>query len=163
MKEDNSNYPFDAELERLTQAKLGQLPDLEAPPTLIPRILAAIEARAQIPWWQRTWLEWPRPYQLVSAVFMIFSALVLAWAMDSMRGSLPALTLSIWLAEQWATIQSIASVLNSLANSMILVGKSLLSQPIFWICLAFTGFMYLSIVGMSAVCLRLVFNRTRPL
>jgi len=108
-------------------------------------------------------LEWPRRYQIISMILMLFSAFVLAWGMDTMRGSLPALTLSIWLAEQWAAIQAFGSILYSLANSMLLVGKSLWELPVFWICLAFTGFMYLSIVGMSAVCWRFLFNRTRSL
>lgn len=160
---DHCKNPIHAELERLAQAKLSQLPDLEAPPTLMPRVLAALEARAYLPWWRRAWLDWPHGYQVVSVVLMVFSAFALAWVLDSMRGSLPALTFSIWLTEQWAAIQAMASILMTLANSVILVGKSLLEQPIFWICLAFTGLMYLSMVGMSAVCLRFVFNRTRPL
>lgn len=50
---------FDPELESLVGAELKKLPCPPAPRALIPRVLALVEARARLPWWQRTWWDWP--------------------------------------------------------------------------------------------------------
>ena len=56
-----------ADLERLTDRELRRLPTPSAPRHLLPRIMAAVEAAAARPWYQRAWLSWPLGWQLVSA------------------------------------------------------------------------------------------------
>jgi len=45
--------------------ELRKLPDREAPATLIPRVMAALQARVRLPWWRRTWWQWPPAAQLL--------------------------------------------------------------------------------------------------
>ncbi len=69
-----------SDLERLIDRKLGELPQPVAPPTLLPRVLAAIEARLTQPWHQRAWRTWPPALQVASAIGLLavaFLALVL--------------------------------------------------------------------------------------
>jgi hypothetical protein len=55
----------DARLEALIRQKFDLLTERAAPASLAPRVMAAIHARANVAWWQRSWLAWPRWLQLV--------------------------------------------------------------------------------------------------
>jgi hypothetical protein len=60
-----------AELERLIDRELHALPPPRAPRTLLPRVMAAVDAAAKRPWYERTWLEWPIAWQMVSALVLL--------------------------------------------------------------------------------------------
>jgi hypothetical protein len=47
------------ELEQLIHATLRSLPDRKAPGTLESRVLAALEHRAVVAWYHRSWAYWP--------------------------------------------------------------------------------------------------------
>src|SRR5262245_6609344 len=49
----------DSKLEQLIDAELKKLPMVPAPARLMPRVLAILESRAERPWWQRAWWDWP--------------------------------------------------------------------------------------------------------
>jgi len=57
--------PFD-DLERRVDAELRRLPLPAAPDTLLPRVLAAVDAWARRPWYSRAWFTWPLGWQAVS-------------------------------------------------------------------------------------------------
>jgi hypothetical protein len=69
-------------LERLVDDELRQLPVPRAPGTLLPRVLAAVEQRAQPPWYRRAWRTWPVGAQIASAAFCL---LILAVAITAPR------------------------------------------------------------------------------
>ena len=52
------------DLEKLIHQELQKLPELTAPATLIPGVLAAIQQRAAAPWWRQAWWDWPAPAKL---------------------------------------------------------------------------------------------------
>ena len=60
-----------ADLERLIDRELHTLPAPRAPRTLLPRVMAAVDATARRPWYARTWYEWPIAGQLVSALVLL--------------------------------------------------------------------------------------------
>jgi hypothetical protein len=65
----------DPNLEQLIHRELQKLSHLSAPTTLVPRVMAALQARAQArPWWHRAWWNWPLP---AKAAFLVV-AVVLA-------------------------------------------------------------------------------------
>src|SRR4051812_42972454 len=49
------------QLEADIARELKALPELQAPPTLARRVLAAIEQRAALPWYRKSWELWPPP------------------------------------------------------------------------------------------------------
>lgn len=53
-------------LERLIGRKLAALPLPAAPPTLWPRVLAAVHAHLARPWYRRPWRSWPAALQAAS-------------------------------------------------------------------------------------------------
>jgi hypothetical protein len=68
-----------ADLERLIDRELDALPAPRAPRTLLPRVMAAIDARAFLPWHARGWFAWPLALRLLSAVVFVSSVLAVAW------------------------------------------------------------------------------------
>src|SRR6476620_7201219 len=60
MHEDND------ELETLVDRELRRLPQPRAPHTLLPRVMAAVEAWAERPWYTRAWFTWPVGWRVAS-------------------------------------------------------------------------------------------------
>ena len=58
------------DLERLVDAELKRLPAPRAPRTLLPRVLAAVEAQQQHAKPARGWALWPRAWQFAGGVAM---------------------------------------------------------------------------------------------
>jgi len=62
------------DLEKLIHQELQKLPELTAPATLIPGVLAAIQQRAAGPWWRRAWWHWPAPAKALFALLALATA-----------------------------------------------------------------------------------------
>jgi hypothetical protein len=63
------------DLERTVDAALRQLPAPRAPDTLMPRVMAAVSARASRPRYAQPWSTWPLPWQGASlATFALLVA-----------------------------------------------------------------------------------------
>ena len=59
------------ELAALVDRELKALPPRPAPLNLAPRILAAIAARAEAPWYRRAWQTWPMALQGASLAVLL--------------------------------------------------------------------------------------------
>lgn len=57
--------PF-ADLEQKVDHELRRLPAPRAPHTLLPRVLAAVDAWMNRPWYTRAWFTWPVGWQVAS-------------------------------------------------------------------------------------------------
>jgi hypothetical protein len=55
-----------ADLERFAARELERLRPPRAPHTLLPRVMASIQAWSSRPWYERAWFKWPLPAQVVS-------------------------------------------------------------------------------------------------
>src|SRR5688500_12276604 len=60
-----------ADLERLVDRELQRLPAPRAPETLLPRVMAAVDAAARRPWYTRAWFTWPLGWQLAAVTLGI--------------------------------------------------------------------------------------------
>lgn len=60
-----------ADLERLVDREMKALPAPRAPHTLLPRVMAAVEALARRPWYRRAWFTWPIGWQIATVSFAI--------------------------------------------------------------------------------------------
>ena len=49
-----------------------------APPTLLPRVMAAVEAWMRRPWYQRAWFTWPLTLQLAACVLAVLLLVLMA-------------------------------------------------------------------------------------
>lgn len=61
--------PF-ADLEQRVDRELRRLPAPRAPHTLLPRVLAAVEAWVNRPWYTRAWFTWPLGWQVASVAVL---------------------------------------------------------------------------------------------
>jgi hypothetical protein len=55
-----------ADLETLARGAVRALPAPRAPQTLVPRVMRAVQAWAERPWYARAWFTWPVACQAVS-------------------------------------------------------------------------------------------------
>jgi hypothetical protein len=83
-----------ANLERTIDRTLKQLPAPRAPETLLPRVMAAVRAWAERPWYARGWFAWPLGWQVagIAALVAVAAAALagLAVAHDAVRAPWPA-------------------------------------------------------------------------
>jgi len=79
------------DLEQIVGHELRRLPLPAAPPTLLPRVLAAVEAWARRPWYARTWFTWPIAWQAasVAALAAILAGVLVVgpWAQQSIEAT----------------------------------------------------------------------------
>src|SRR5690242_991105 len=59
------------DLESLVDRELRQLPTPRAPRSLLPRVMAAVHAAADRPWYARPWFAWPPLAQAASSALLV--------------------------------------------------------------------------------------------
>jgi hypothetical protein len=68
------------ELESLVDRELRQLPTPRAPRSLLPRVMAAVHAVAERPWYARPWFAWP-PLAQAASIALLVAAGVAAYTL----------------------------------------------------------------------------------
>lgn len=135
---------------------LGQLPDRTAPPSLAPRILAAVARHAMRPWYQRPWLQWPVALQVVAVVLMI-GVIAAAWGLLLPRADAVSTSAAELAASHLGVVRpvgTLASVAGALGNALLLVLRGLNS----WVTVAGLGILALfwsTTLGLGTACWRL--------
>ena len=79
------------DLERRVERELRRLPSPAAPHTLLPRVLAAVDAWARRPWYTRAWFTWPAGWQVASIVAVLLVAIGM-WMLPAAPPSLVVTT-----------------------------------------------------------------------
>ena len=83
------------ELERSVDRKLRALPLPQAPPTLLPRVMAAARAWTARPWYAREWVTWPLGWQAGSLGLLIVTLATAAVAVPTMQQLIAQATTSL--------------------------------------------------------------------
>jgi len=73
------NPEYEKQLETSVRRELDALGELAAPPALANQILRAIEQRAALPWYQRSWVAWPFALRLASLAVLVLAFAGLCW------------------------------------------------------------------------------------
>jgi hypothetical protein len=150
MLDDKSNQKLDELIDR----ELAKLPECPAPETLIPRVMAALQAKAQKVWWQRPWFDWPMGLRVLSLTFVAalvwgsFYGGIIVW--NEAPNPISFARIYGW----FTTALTMGDILSTLASAVLLILNSIGK---FWLFLAFAivFLMYLSCVGIGTVCFRL--------
>lgn len=147
-----------AELEAAIDCRLKALPELRAPATLLPRVLAVIERRAVPAWYCRSWQMWPAALRAVSLAVLLaaFGGLCFAgWELSHAAGVGEATqTLRQWVSGLGAMWNTLAVIL----QAMLLAVKHL--GPLFIAVCVFGGIAaYLSCLGLGTAFVRLAVAR----
>ncbi len=144
-------------LETFIDRELKQLTELTAPETLIPRVWAALRAKAK-PWWQRSWASWPRWGQ---GVFLLATVLLIAGVVNGAPQAAEGLPVQSLLAEcaSWfAFLAPVWKFLASLGNAFVVLARSG-GQLLLWAAVAAAAVVYLTCVGLGTLAYRVAFNK----
>ena len=152
------NENKNSQLEAAVDRELKALPNLRAPQTLLPRVMAVIEQRAGLPWYRRAWQTWPLPLQAVSMLVLLvaFAGLCLgSWQLVHA----PAVASATSEASGWFRMLSTTlSTLGVLANALALAVRSLGPLVLLGIMMALL-LGYAACVGFGTLYVRLAFAR----
>ena len=118
-----------ADLERLIDRELRALPPPRAPRALLPRIMAAVEERAQRPWYTRAWLQWPVGWQLASALALIGVVATGSVLLPQLRDAVMALT---FVANVRGDVAESAREVEVAATAVRVVWRTLLAPVVPW-------------------------------
>jgi hypothetical protein len=152
------NPDYDKQLEAAVSRELKALPELSAPDALASRVMAAIEQRARVPWYRRSWQTWPAALQAASLVVLLalFGGLCLGGWQLSQTGTA---TLALHRAGEWFSgLGVIGNIFNALANAAVLVVKKL-GTGFIVACLVVMGTGYAMCIGAGTVYYRLAFAK----
>lgn len=141
------------ELEKYIDGVLRSLPDQPAPRTLEARVCAAIEARAAIPWWHKSWSFWPQP---VRALFILLCGVVAAFGVAGgarVPSVVDASRLTHAFAPMLALIRPLVGLGRGLVDFITVIGRSI---PVWWLygAAAFVAGLYAMLVGVGAAAYR---------
>ena len=152
------NEQDEKQLEQLVHRELRKLPELLAPETLVHRVMLAVHAKEREPWWQRPWLTWPRPVQVISSALCVATVTALVyfgagvWQAAGIGNPLD----KVW---QWAgSLTPLWDWLMTLVNAVVLVLQKV-GQQYLLIGLGVAATMYLMCVAAGTACYRLAFHR----
>ncbi len=139
--------------------ELHQLPGLKAPKTLGPRVLAAIAARQEAPWWKKSWVAWPTSMKLAFLVMgtAAIAGLVLAGSAIPQFGTLTSgVTESV--GGMFVSLKPYYEVVARLVGSVgLAIGAA--GPKLYWYLAALIGVAYATCIGLGTLGYRLVFNR----
>jgi hypothetical protein len=148
--------PSDRSLEAFVDRRLKSLPELSAPRSLAPRILAAVAARAAVP--ARGWQAWPLAWRIAS-----FASLALVFATLCLSGWHVTQSAAVTSATQevhgfLAMLHALATAVEVILGALVRVVKEL--GPI-WLSIFAAVFVAssLSCLGLGAALARLVWAR----
>jgi hypothetical protein len=145
------------DLERAIGERLARQPLPVAPPTLLPRVMAAVHRVAERPWYERAWPTWPLAWQLLSAAAVVTLVTVIASLLpaatatvDSVSGATTA-GLAADVADLTRRVQLIAATAQILWRSLL--------QPIVVYAFAVALAMCLACAAFGAALTRVALGR----
>jgi hypothetical protein len=147
----------DSNLENFIHQTLRSLPDRPAPRSLESRVLAAIEARASLPWWKQSFAQWPVAarcvFVLLSAGLVKLALMATVWAMGGFQASEIASTVST----QFSWIEAIRGAIRGTGESFTILLRNI---PSFWIygVLAVVAGLYATLFSLGATAYRALYS-----
>jgi hypothetical protein len=146
-----SSIPPDNNLEQRITALLRDQPPRRAPASLEARVLAALNERRAVPWWQRSFAQWPLAARLAFLVASVGVGAVLALV------GAPLLTQALQPAIRWTPM--VARFAHTTADAAAIVVHSI---PVIWLegAAAFAAFLYLATFALGATAYRALHGRS---
>jgi hypothetical protein len=149
---------YEQRLETEIDRELKRLPDLSAPPTLGPRVLAAIAQRLSLPWYRQSWQRWPVPFRIA----FLFGSLALVAALGFALWKVPqtAPVTGAWhqFAGWFSWAASGLNVISTVLGAVGLAAKQL-GVAFFAGCLLLIALLWAVCVGLGTVYVRLALAR----
>jgi hypothetical protein len=144
------------DLETFVARELRRLPAPRAPHTLLPRVLAAVEAWTARPWYARAWFTWPIEWQVVLVAALILLVAGAAMLLPGAWESNPATPV---LARVMGDLSVISVRAEVLTNAAQVLWRTLLT-PFLPYALALVVLMCLACIVFGVALNRVAFERT---
>jgi hypothetical protein len=139
-------------------AALKELPELKAPPTLMRRVMASIENRGELPWYQRSWQSWPVGLRTASfvALLLLFGGLTFGvWELFHAPGTSLALNK---VADWFSGFGTAWNALRTVAGAVVLAIERLGTVAVV-AGILLVMFAYFACIGLGTVAVRFTFVR----
>ncbi len=148
--------PSPEDLEKIIHQTLRSLPPRRAPHSLQSRVLAALEARASLPWWKQSFAQWPLTARVAffvgAAGIAKLAIMATIWAMAGFDGA----QFTSAFSTQFAWIQTVSAIVDGFGD---FCGALYRNIPPLWLYggLAFVGTMYVALFGLAATAYRTLY------
>src|ERR1700722_3819384 len=146
----NDRDEADLRLERLVDSALRELPLRRAPLNLESRVFEELARRAAIPWWQRSFLQWPRAARvLLLGVCSVLGALTIVGGARIVVNLGPALRPAPELDRALALLSASKNLIATLVGTI----------PPMWIYegLALAAILYAALFALGAAAYRTLY------
>jgi hypothetical protein len=155
--------PSDERLHRT----LNRLPDMQAPDTLIPGVLAAIRAREAaaaapiVAWYRRPATTWPPALRIALGVSTLTVLGILAfgahqlWPVGDPSGT-PG-----FLSQVWDLLDAIASTVRTLIGACFIALRRYASSPVLMACVGMVAVSYFALLGIGGAVWRTAMQTSR--
>jgi hypothetical protein len=154
----NHDPEYQDRLERLIDDELKRLPPVQAPESLLERVIAAIEEERGKPWWQKPWTAWPRGVQsfFIASLFGLGASLVYALSHASTGAS--AQWISLKMAGPSAALDTAFNVFVTLFNAFFLLLQTAAGS---WLIVAVASItiLYAASVALGVAWFRVALSR----
>jgi hypothetical protein len=149
---------FDHRWEKRLHEELRKLPEMDAPASLVPNVMAVIRARQEMmarAWWQRPATTWPLALQaaLGAVALALFAMLVLAG--HAVAPAVASPEEAGLVAQAGAKLGSLWNTSIALVNALGLVVQETLS-PVLLAVIAGACFSYVALLGIGGALWRSV-------
>jgi hypothetical protein len=146
------------QLEARTNRVLRSLPELAAPRSLLPRVMASVESPAAVPAARAGWPSWPMPARVVSLVLLAGVLVAVCWlagAAPRLGGLLPR-DAQLWTASLTALGHAAHTCWDVVADMAGHINQ--------WVAAAGLVLLVLAngcCMALAALCARLTFSPAR--
>jgi len=147
---------FDPKLEAIIDQELRKLPGVSAPQTLAPRVMAAIRARGNKPWWQQSWWNWPLAAQVTFLVIAVAIAGLFTQSGLMVDDSVRAYSQQV--TAQASTVSAFLDNFQPLLNALAVLWQK--AQPLLLYALILAMALYLACVGVGTIFVRVALRRS---
>lgn len=145
------------ELECFIHQQLHNLPPRQAPRTLEARVLAAIEQRAAVAWYHKSYAYWPAP---VRAAFLVVATAISAGLVYAGYALLAGANLGGIATQTGQRFAGVVRVAEAIGWTFDLCGRLVASIPPVWLygTAAFVVTMYVTFFGLGAAAYRALYR-----
>jgi len=143
---------------QIVDSALRQLSAPPAPPTLLPRVMAAVQAWASRPWYTREWFTWPRAWQAASIAALVLLGAAGLLLVPNAQAAV-ARVVSAYTGSVSGDVVGVAERAEVTANTVRIVGRAIL-EPLAIYAAALIGLMCLACVAFGAALNYLIAERT---
>jgi hypothetical protein len=145
------NPKHEPDLEELFHRELRNLPPWKAPPSLAPRIMARVRAKAlaaEAPWWMQSWSAWPMYARAALFVAAILIASLFFSGSIVLDDQMQTMVAPSWFA-------NIVDQFTTFGNTIALLWQKV-GQPLFLTRLVVCLVMYFLCLGLGSAMFRVV-------